>query len=77
MDPGSFFLLFVVTVAVIGAGIALVVARMFAGAGRGDQTDAPRPVHHQVTTPYHEHTDMTSMGSEPDRASSSTEHQAE
>lgn len=78
MDPASFFLMLIVAVVVIGGGIVLVVLRMAAGAGRDRELDDRRPVHNEVSTPYHEHTDMNvTGGGDVDRTPSSTEHQVE
>ncbi len=68
----------IVAVVLVGGGIVLVVARMAAGAGRDREPDDRRPVHHEVSTPYHEHTDLTGAGGgDVDRTSSATEHQVE
>ena len=78
MDPASFFLMLIVAVVLIGGGVVLALVRMVAGSGGDGGSDAVRPVHNEVSTPYHEHTDMTSTaGGEVDRTSSSTEHQVD
>lgn len=77
MDPASFFLIIVVTLGVVAAGLALVLSGVIAS--RDDQDDADRgerPTHTEVTTPYHEHTDMTGAGGEREAASADVEHQA-
>lgn len=67
----------IVAVVAVGGGIAYAVVRAAAGTGRGRGEGGERPAHHRVTTPYHDHTDMTGASTERERTSSSTEHQAE
>ena len=78
MDPASFFLMLIVAVVVVGGGIAFAAMRTLAAQRDQPSASADRPVHQPVTTPYHEHTDMTGAGHERDRSTpDNVEHQAE
>ena len=77
MDPASFFLILVVLLVAIGGGIAYVITRGAVSKSVGDgERPGPRPQHTEVTSTYHEHTDLEPGASgEVDRASSDREHQ--
>lgn len=77
MDPASFFLMFVVLLVLIGGAIAYVITRGAVSKSVEDgERPSPRPQHTEVTSTYHEHTDLEPGSSgEVDRVSSDREHQ--
>ncbi|MBJ7329141.1 MAG: hypothetical protein JHC95_04535 [Solirubrobacteraceae bacterium] len=81
MDPGSFFILLIVAVVVIAGGIAYVVlGGTIAASEDTDTADGSRPRHNEVTSVYHEHTDLLAGRhepvAEPERSSAGREHQS-
>lgn len=68
----------IVAVLFIGGGVVYLAARALGsqGADRGEEPRT-RPLHSAVTSPYHEHTDLTGAGRERDRTTSDTEHQSD
>ena len=79
MDPASFFLLLIVLVIGTGGAIAYFVMRGVVRANEGGDRrwTEPRPRHSEVSSVYHDHTDLLAGSPrEPERGSSDREHQS-
>lgn len=78
MDPGSFFLMLIFALVVLGGGIVYVAGRVV---GRreagGAEGRSEKRVRHAVSSPYHERTDLTAGARERDRTTENPEHQAD